>query len=156
LLLAAGVYIAIVEPVVSTRARMETHIDTLSKDLATMESLATQIERLQQRVATTKKPETAGAGFSLFSFIDKATTASVSREAVASMNPSRRPAREGLEESAVELRLSSVALPELVGLLQQIENATEPVYIKRLELKRRYDDQTHFDVVIVAGSLSRT
>ncbi len=72
------------------------------------------------------------------------------------MNPSRRQVREGLLESAVELRLSTVSLHEIVGLLRKIEQAGQSVYVKRVELKRRYDDHTRFDAVIVAGAVSKT
>ena len=47
-----------------------------------------------------------------------------------------------------------IRLPELVGLLRQIEEAAHPVYIKRLELKRRYDDRSRFDALIIAGSVA--
>jgi len=72
------------------------------------------------------------------------------------MNPTRHQVREGIEESTVELRLTTVSLTQVVGLLRKIELADHPVYVKRVELKRRYDDHTRFDVVIVAGALSRT
>ena len=62
----------------------------------------------------------------------------------------------GLEESSVELRLTSVGLPEIVALLEQIEATTEPVYVKRVELKRRYDDRARFDATIVTAALTRT
>jgi hypothetical protein len=71
------------------------------------------------------------------------------------MNPSRRKVREGEEETLVEVRLSAVPLPEIVGLLRNVEQATEPVYVRRVELKRRYDDKTLFDATIVAGMIER-
>jgi hypothetical protein len=70
------------------------------------------------------------------------------------MNPTRRKLPKGLEESAVELRLQDVALADIVGLLRQIELAQEPVYIKRLDLRRRYDDRTRFDAILIAGAVS--
>jgi len=156
LLVAAGVYVFAVEPVVAGRASMERRIASLSRDISTMESLGGRIAALEVAVAGAAGPRAADKEFSLFSFIDRATSAAVSREAVASMNPSRRPSRDGFEESAVELRLVNVTLPEVVGLLRQIDEAVAPVFVKRFELKRRYADSSRFDAVIVAGAVSRT
>jgi hypothetical protein len=55
----------------------------------------------------------------------------------------------------VEVRLSAVPLPDIVGLLRNIEQATEPIYVRRVELKRRYDDKTRFDATMVAGMIER-
>jgi len=153
----AGVYVFVIEPVTSGRSRAEHRIAALDRDVLEMQRLAIRIRNLEESVsAGSADDDTAGSDFSLFSFIDKATSASVSRDAIASMNPARRAAREGYEESTVELRLTSVSLAEVVGLLREIESATEPVYVKRVELKRRYDDNTRFDALILTGSVSRT
>jgi len=155
-LLAAGLFVLVIEPVAAGRRSAERKIAALDGDVREMQRLAARIRQLQTAVGNAAADDgAADKGFSLFSFIDKATSASVSREAIASMNPSRRPAREGFEESTVELRLTNVSLTEVVGLLRQIEAATEPVYVKRVELKRRYDDNARFDAIIVTGSVSR-
>ena len=44
----------------------------------------------------------------------------------------------------------------MVSFLRRIEDAEQPIYIKRLELKRRYDDHTRFDATVVAGAVART
>ncbi len=154
--LVGGVYIMIVEPYQESRHRARRRIETLSRDLGAMESLAAKIRALEATPAQVESSEATAAGFSLFSFVDKATQAAISRDAVASMNPAKRPVRGGLEESSVELRLTSVGLPEIVALLEQIEATTEPVYVKRVELKRRYDDRARFDATIVTAALTRT
>ena len=157
LLVVAGVYVFVVEPAVLGRRRLESRIETLTADLAEMRRLAARIDRLETVLGNTQSGDrTAEAEFSLFSFMDKAATATVNPDSVAAMNPSRRQVREGLAESAVELRLSTVSLREIVGLLRKIERSPQPVYVKRIELKRRYDDRTRFDAVIVTGSVSKT
>ena len=155
LLAAAGLYVLLIEPIAAGRRGAENKIATLDGDVREMQRLAVKIRELQGTIDLTDTDDgTAGKDFSLFSFIDKATSASVSRDAIASMNPNRRPTREGLEETTVELRLTNISLTEVVGLLRQIETAPEPVYVKRVELKRRFDDNTRFDAIIVTGSVS--
>jgi len=154
--LLGAVYVLMLEPFLTSRERAGRRIEVLRDDIQVMQGLARRIEALETQSKDADASGAANAGFSLFSFIDKATMSAVSRDAVASMNPSKRPVRQGFEENAVELRLSSVTLPEVVGLLEKIESANQPVYVKRVELKRRYDDGGRFDVIIVAGSVSRT
>ena len=142
LLTVSMVYLALIEPVANNRMRMQQRITSLSRDLGNMQSLATTIQRVERELGRKENPTNTSKDFSLFSFIDRATSAAVAAEAIASMNPTRRKLPEGLEESAVELRLQDVALADIVGLLRQIELAQEPVYIKRLDLRRRYDDRS--------------
>jgi len=156
LLAVSLVYLALIEPVIDGRRGMQRRIDTLSRDLGKMQELAARIRRLEADLGRKTTPTNTSKDFSLFAFVDRATTASVAAEAIASMNPTRRKLPEGLEENSVELRLQDVALSELVGLLRQIELAEEPVYIKRLDLRRRYDDRTRFDAIIIAGAVSET
>ena len=154
--LIGGVYVMVIEPYQESRHRAQRRIETLSRDLGAMESLAAKIRTLEAATAKVESTGATAAGFSLFSFVDKATQAAISRDAVASMNPAKRPVRGGLEESSVELRLTSVGQTEIVALLEQIEATPEPVYVKRVELKRRYDDRARFDATIVTAALTRT
>ncbi|MEE8312283.1 MAG: type II secretion system protein GspM [Candidatus Binatia bacterium] len=154
--LIAGVYLFVVEPFVENRERTRRRIETLATDIDAMQTLANRIRTLEADVAISSGEAATLDSFSLFSFVDKATSASVSRDAIASMNPAKRPLKRGLEENSVELRLTAVTLPEVVELLEKIEAATQPVYIKRVELKRRYDDSSRFDAIIVAGATSKT
>lgn len=151
----AGVYLFVVEPFMENRERTRRRIETLARDIDAMQALASRIRTLEAAATIPSGDGDTLDSFSLFSFVDKATSASVNPDAVASMNPAKRPLKRGLEESSVELRLTSVTLPEVVGLLEKIEAATQPVYIKRVELKRRYDDSSRFDAIIVAGATSK-
>lgn len=155
--LAAGsaVFVFVVEPAISGRARSEQRVEALERDLPTMETLARRIQQLEARVGAGSE-RSPDAAFSLFAFVDKAAAASLSRESIASMNPARHPLRDGQEETTVELRVNGASLPELVAFLQRIEQAAQPVYVKRLELKRRYEDKTRFDATVVTGALSRS
>jgi len=156
LALASGVYVFVIQPLVAGRARTEQHIAGLERDLAKMYELAARIHKLQSGLGAATTSESAAKDFSLFTFVDRAAAAAMSRDAIASMNPSRHALRDGTEETLVELRVNAVTLPELVSLLQRIEQAEQPVYVKRLEVKRRYDDKSRFDATVVTGAMSRT
>lgn len=155
LLAGAIVYIGIIEPIIAGRARMEQRISTLAEDIESMRRTAARIAELERELGSAEASAAVPPDFSLFSFVDKAASASVTPGSVAAMNPSRRKVRDGEEESLVEVRLSAVPLPDIVGLLRNIEQATEPIYVRRVELKRRYDDKTRFDATMVAGMIER-
>ncbi len=157
LLAVVVVYGVIVEPLVGGRRRLASDIESLSGDVAVMETLADRIHALETIGAKKRKgPAGPAEDFSLFAFIDKAAVGSVREETVASMTPTRRPLEQGMEESTVELKLSAVTLAEIVALLREIEGARHPVYVKRLDMKKRYDERREFDVVLIAGAMSRT
>jgi type II secretory pathway component PulM len=155
LLTIAGLYLGAIEPLVQGRARLEQRIVTLSEDLVAMRRSATRISELERSLGRIESARKTTEGFSLFSFVDKTAQATVTPGAIAAMNPSRRRIREGEEESLVEVRLASVPLTEVVGFLRKVEQATEPVYVKRVDLKRRYDDKTRFDATVVAAMIEK-
>ncbi len=155
LLAVAGIYLGVVEPLIGGRAKLEQRITTLSDDVVEMRRSAARIVDLERSLGRLESTRKTAEGFSLFSFVDKSAQATVTPGAIAAMNPSRRRVRDGEEESLVEVRLASVPLTEIVGFLRTVEQATEPVYIKRVELKRRYDDKARFDVTVVAGMIEK-
>jgi type II secretory pathway component PulM len=155
LVVAAFVYMGMIEPIVAGRTRMEQKILTLADDIEAMRRMAARVAELRREIGSADAAAATPADFSLFSFVDKAASSTVTPGSVAAMNPSRRKVRDGEEENLVEVRLSAVPLPEIVGFLRNIEQAPEPVYVRRAELKRRYDDKTRFDATIVAAMIER-
>lgn len=155
LLVGAVVYVGLIEPVVAGRARMEQKIAVLNEDIDSIRRTAARIAELERELGSAEAAAALPPDFSLFSFVDKAASATVTPGSIAAMNPSRRKVRDGEEESLVEVRLSAIPLPEVVGFLRNIEEATEPIYVRRVELKRRYDDKTRFDATVVAGMIER-
>ena len=155
LLTAAALYLGVVEPLLQGRTHLEQRIVTLSDDIVAMRVSGARVADLERSLGRLENNRKLTKDFSLFSFVDKSASTTVTPGAIAAMNPSRRRVRDGEEESLVEVRLSSVPLTEVVGFLRKIEQATEPVYVKRVDMKRRYDDKTHFDATIVAAMIEK-
>lgn len=155
LLTAAVFYLAVFEPLLQGRAHLEQRIVTLTEDIAAMRVSGARVNDLERSLGRLESKQKTAADFSLFSFVDKSASSTVTPGAIAAMNPSRRRVRDGEEESLVEVRLSSVPLTEVVGFLRKIEQASEPVYVKRVDMKRRYDDKTRFDATIVAAMIEK-
>ena len=155
LLVGAALYLGVAEPLLRGRARLEQRITILSDDIASMRTSASRVVDLERSLGRLESSRKTSETFSIFSFVDKTAQATVTPGAIAAMNPSRRRVREGEEESLVEVRLSSVPLTEVIGFLRKIEQAAEAVYIKRVDMKRRYDDKTRFDATVVAAMLEK-
>jgi len=155
LLTAAALYLGVVEPLLQGRIHLEQRIVTLSDDIVAMRVSGARVADLERSLGRLENNRKPTKDFSLFSFVDKSASTTVTPGAIAAMNPSRRRVREGEEESLVEVRLSSVPLTEVVGFLRKIEQASEPVYVKRVDMKRRYDDKTRFDATIVAAMIEK-
>jgi general secretion pathway protein M len=62
-------------------------------------------------------------------------------------------APEGYKETTVEIRIENVTLYELVNYLTMAENSQQPMRIKRLNIKTRYDNPKKLDSTVVITSL---
>lgn len=142
----------VVSPFLGGRERMRRDIDGLRGELTQIESLAAQIRLLEADAPKSGAPKPLPEGFSVLAFVEKAAGASLRAESIASMTPARRPLAEGRQESTVELKLSSISLGEVVALLTGIESEKTPVYMKNFSVKRRYDDESRFDVTLVVAA----
>jgi len=146
----------VVSPVLGGRGRIAAEIEGLSGDLAALGDLAKKIQAAETNSGAAARTGDADKTFSLLAFVDKAATASLRRESVASMSPGKRALEGGREESTVDLKLSAVTLPEIVAMLREVETGKGPVYVKHLSIKKRYEDASQFDVTLVTAAVTRT
>ncbi|HYC57562.1 MAG TPA: type II secretion system protein GspM [Candidatus Binatia bacterium] len=155
LLAVVALWSFVIAPVLGGRERIAGEIATLSEDLADLEKLARQIRSAQAGASDKPRATESEAGFSLLAFVDKAARASLRSESIAAMSPGQRALDQGRQESTVELRLSSVTLPEVVELLRSIESEEGAVYVKQFQVKKRYDDPSRFDASLVTATVTR-
>ena len=148
----ATLVVLVVYPLIDSHARMDRGLRKLKSDIRAMQQAGSDIQGLQVKLGHSAGRVHADADFSLFSFVDRITASAVDKDSIESMNPSRRQLKPGVEEMVVELRLSRVPLGAVVTVLKSVEESGKPVYIKQLQLKRRYDDKTRFDVMMIAAT----
>ncbi len=140
-------------PFLDGRSGMQREIDSLAGELADLDSLARRIQEVARDAPKgAAKKAGAGADFSLLGFVEKAAAATLRPESIASMSPSRRPLDGGRQEASVELKLSAVALDEVVALLRAVEGDESPVYVRQFSIKKRYDDPSQFDITLVTAA----
>lgn len=154
LLAVALIWKLLLAPVLSGRDGLRDEIETLQGEVVALSAMAKQAKVLSA-TAPDAEPVELDPDFSLLAFIDRATSSSVSSESIAAMTPSRRKIDAQTEENLVELRLASTSLDEVVGLLESIDDSANPVFIKQFDLKKRYDDDSRFDVTLIAATLAQ-
>lgn len=127
------------------------------RDLVAMAAVRDALLQLRaEHDAVERRLATLGDDFSLFAHVQGLTRETLSRERVASMNPSSRALPDGMEEESVEMRLSGVSLRELVAFLYAVEKGEAPLLVSRLRMKKRFDEPHAFDVTLVVARLRRT
>ena len=142
------------EPLQSSR-------DQLSKRIITKQHELTEIMRqrdvyldLQRRLEANKSATSEGdPNFNLFAYLQTNITQAVSREHIASMNPSSKNIGDNFQEEQVEIKLTQISLPQLVDLLYRIEKGEHPLRFGRLTIKKRYNDIRNFDVAATVSLL---
>jgi general secretion pathway protein M len=61
------------------------------------------------------------------------------------MQPQGPAAVQGYQETAVDLRLDGVQLPQLLALLVALEQAPYEVQVRHLQIKPKYDNPVNLD-----------
>jgi len=88
------------------------------------------------------------AQFSLLAFMEEATTTAQIRDRIAGMQPQAPIVVQGYQETAVDLRLDGVTLPQLLALLATIEQAPYEVQVRHLQMKPKYDNPINLDATL--------
>lgn len=93
--------------------------------------------------------------FNLLGYLQGVVTTALSREKIASLNPTTRPKPEAPEflEEMVEIKLTQVTLPQIVDLLHRVEKGDHPLHFSRVGIKKRLNDPYSFDVQAIVAVL---
>ena len=88
------------------------------------------------------------AQFSLLAFMEEATTTAQIRDRIVGMQPQAPIVVQGYQETAVDLRLDGVSLPQILALLVAIEQAPYDVQVHHLQMKPKYDNPVNLDATL--------
>lgn len=142
-------FIVIIDPLVEKLDRLERQSVRKQKDLTELVSLgqdyATKRARLTQ--AESRMPG-ADQHFSLLTFIEEAATTAHIRERITGMQPQVQTLAQGYEETAVDLRLEGVQLPDLLALLVAIDQAPYGLQVRHLQIRPKFDNPVNLDATV--------
>ncbi len=142
-------FVLAVDPLLSTLDRLERQTARKQKDLHELARLSREYAAKRDQLATAEHrlPQTENQ-FSLLSFMEEATTAAQIRNRITGMQPQVQSLPQGYQETAVDLRLEGVQLPELLALLVAIDQAPYDLQVRHLKIRPKFDNPVNLDATV--------
>lgn len=142
-------FVLIVDPLLDTLDRLERQEVRKQKDLAELAMLGQAYLAKQDRlVKSESRMPGADSHFSLLTFLEEAATTANVRERITGMQPQTQSLAQGYEETAVDLRLESIQLPDLLTLLVAIDQAPYDLHVRHLQIRPKFDNPVNIDATV--------
>ena len=146
---AALVFLLIIDPLMATIDKLDRQAKRKAKDSQELALIAQEYVIKQARIAKLEqRMPSPPAQFSLLAFMEEATTATQIRDRIVGMQPQAPIVIQGYQETAVDIRLDGVSLPQLLALLAAIEQAPYDVRVHHLQMKPKYDNPVNLDATL--------
>jgi general secretion pathway protein M len=146
---AALVFLLIIDPLMATIDKLDRQAQRKTKDSQELALVAQEYVIKRARIAKLEqRMPTPPAQFSLLAFMEEATTTAQIRDRIVGMQPQAPTVVQGYQETAVDLRLDGVSLPQLLALLVAIEQAPYDVQVHHLQMKPKYDNPVNLDATL--------
>lgn len=146
---ASLLFLAVVDPLLAKIEKLERQAVRKSKERVELAELAAAYATKQARVAKLEQRMPPAAGqFSLLAFLEEAATSVQLRDRIVGMQPQTPTATQGYQETAVDLRLDGIQLPQLLALLVALEQAPYDVQVHHLQIKPKYDNPVNLDATL--------
>ena len=148
-LLAVLLFLMIVDPLLERIDKLERQTVRKSKERVELATLASDYAAKQARVGRLEQRLPSGDGqFSLLAFMEEAASSVQIRDRIVGMQPQQGTLQHGYQETAVDLRLDGVQLPQLLALLVALEQAPYDVQVHHLQIKPKYDNPVNLDATL--------
>lgn len=142
-------FVLAVDPLLSTLDRLERQTARKQKDLHELALLSREYAEKYERLAKAEsRLPRADTDFSLLTFMEGATTAARVRDRITGMQPQVQSLPQGYQETAVDLRLEGVQLPELLALLVAIDQAPYDLQVRHLKIRPKFDNPVNLDATV--------
>lgn len=143
------VFVLVIDPLLARLDRLERQALRKQKDIKELAVLSREYAEKRVRLAKVEARMPAADGqFSLLTFLEEAATATHVRERIAGMQPQVQSLAQGYQETAVDLRLEGVQLPELLALLVAIEQAPYELQVRHLQIRPKFDNPVNLDATV--------
>lgn len=142
-------FVLIVDPLLAKYDRLERQEARKQKDLHELALLSQEYAAKRARLVKAEhRLPSVDNRFSLLTFMEEAAAAAKVRDRIAGMQPQVQPLSEGYEETAVDLRLEGVQLPELLALLVAIDRAPYELQVRHLKIRPKFDNPVNLDATV--------
>ena len=131
-------FLVVIDPLMATIDKLDRQARRKAKDSQELVLIAQEYVVKQARVMKLEqRMPIPPAQFSLLAFMEEATTTAQIRDRIVGIQPQAPIVVQGYQETAVDLRLDGVSLPQLLALLVAIEQAPYDVQIGRASCRER-------------------
>jgi general secretion pathway protein M len=142
-------YVIVVDPLLAKVERLERQTVRKQKDIKELILLSQEYATKRERLAEAERRMPASdSQFSLLTFMEESATTAGVREWITGMQPQVQSLAQGYQETAVDLRLEGVQLPELLALLVAIDQAPHDLQVRHLQIRPKFDNPAYLDVSI--------
>jgi general secretion pathway protein M len=147
--IASLLFLVVVDPLLARIDKLERQTARKSKERVELSALTADYAAKQSRVAKLHQRLPSGDGqFSLLAFMEEAAASVKIRDRIVGMQPQQGAVQHGYQETAVDLRLDGVQLPQLLALLVALEQAPYDVQVHHLQVKPKYDNPVNLDATL--------
>lgn len=138
----------LVVPVLDARSNLERSIARKKQELNEIKALQQEYRTLKSEEGTIQARITErGAGFTLFTFLDKQANEAKVKKQIKYMKPSMVDGDE-LNEAMVEMKLQKITLSDLINFVRLVESEKNVVFIRRFSIQESGDAQGYFDSIL--------
>jgi len=142
-------FLLVIDPLMATIDKLDRQARRKAKDSQELALVAQEYLVKQARIAKLEqRMPSPPAQFSLLAFMEEATTTAQIRDRIVGMQPQAAIVVQGYQETAVDLRLDGVSLPQILALLVAIEQAPYDVQVHHLQMKPKYDNPVNLDATL--------
>ena len=142
-------FLLVIDPLMASIDKLDRQALRKAKDSQELALVAQEYVLKQARIAKLEqRMPIPPAQFSLLAFMEEATTTAQIRDRITGMQPQAPIVVQGYQETAVDLRLDGVSLPQILALLVAIEQAPYDVQVHHLQLKPKYDNPVNLDATL--------
>lgn len=147
----------VIDPLLDSYDRLARQEARKRKDLQELAVLSQEYAAKRDRLSQTEQrlPE-AGGPFSLLAFMEEAAGTVRVRDRIAGMQPQVQTLSSGYEETAVDLRLDGVELPELLDLLVAIDQAPYDLHVRHVKIRPKFDNPVNLEATIRVLSYAKS
>lgn len=145
----AVLFLIVIDPLLARIDRLERQTAKKSKERVELSALTAEYAAKQARLAKLEQRLPGGdSQFSLLAFMEEAASSVQIRDRIVGMQPQQATIQHGYQETAVDLRLDGVQLPQLLALLVALEQAPYDVQVHHLQIKPKYDNPVNLDATL--------
>ena len=155
--IASLLFLLVIDPLLERIDKVERQTVRKAKERVELSALAAEYAAKQARVTKLEQRLPTGENqFSLLAFMEEAAASAQIRDRIVGMQPQQATTPQGYQETAVDLRLDGVQLPQLLSLLVALEQAPYDVQVHHLQIKPKYDNPVNLDATMRIVSYAKT